>query len=845
MRRGLPVMALIAGVLAASLGTVQAAALGDYSSHRVVRGGVEVTVGRAVVRIVAYRPEIVRVSCSFDRAPAPAEPSWSVSAVPAPGVHVVATADDSAVTLTTQALRVEASKRPFRLAFFDRAGRRLLAEPAAGGMGESGREKRLRFVIQEGDHFFGFGQKGIPVDRRGRSFAVFNRHVGGYSKPWDQQQINVPFFHSPLGYGLLVDNNWPARFDMGEGDRGQWTFAAEDGPLAFFFMVGARPDDVLRQYYTLTGFPPIPPRWAFGLLQSKCSYENEAEVRRIVATFRAKRLPLDAVILDGNWFGGFTPELMGHMGDLAWHRGNFPEAEGMMRDLKAQGVKTLVISEPYVNTTSVSWPYLDQQGWLVRKRGQERSFVISPFWARDVSLLDVTHPGAQAWLWSRLKTLIQGGIDGLWTDLGEPETPVSDAQYHLGSDRQVHNLYNLIWAKTIADGFARDFPDRRLINLSRAGCAGIQRYSVFSWSGDSSKTFAGLRLQLPMLIGMASSGVPYFGSDVGGFTDVFDADDGGAFLSPVRKHGFKTTPELFARWMQFGTFSPMLRPHSGEGQACEPFAFDERTEEIAAAYVRLRYELLPFIYSYAHRTWTRGEALVRPLFFEWPDDPRTYRLDYEYLFGREMLVAPVFGQGEMSRDVYLPGGTGQAWADFWTDQLRSGGRTILAEAPPDRIPVFVRQPAIFPMGRVKNWSDESPDEALTLRVYPGGAARFELVEDDGTTLAYQRGRFATTLLTAETVGRALEVRVGAMTGAFDGQVEQRRWTVETHLVKGFKGVTVAGHAGPALPGRAALEREDGFWWDQERGILYVTASGATRAPLVIRAEGVALAAARR
>jgi alpha-glucosidase (family GH31 glycosyl hydrolase) len=677
------------------------------------------------------------------------------------------------------------NKSQFNLHFYTSDGRTLLE--SVSNLELDGTYKTSKFKIQPADHFYGMGQKSIAVDRRGEAFDVFNQHIGGYTRPYGTMQINTPYIYSSTGFGVYFDNHYPARFDLGKTNPKEWFYKVENGSFSYYFTVAPDEQVLLKNYFDLTGYAPLQPKWTFGLIQSKCAYDNDQDVYQVLEKFENKKLPLDAIVLDIPWFGGFKPGDPHNMGNFSWFKRNFPDPDRYIATLRDLGLRTIAVNEPYINLNSFNYNYLKNKGWLVPKKGQTKPHVFSPFWAGDASLLDITNPAAQAWLWTQLKAEIESGVDGLWNDLVEPEHPVVDGQYYIGDWRKTHNIFSLIWAKNIADGYAKDFPNRRVFNLSRAGFAGIQRYGVSSWSGDASKTWNALKLQIPMMTSTVMSGLPYFGSDIGGFTNAHDRRDGNTLFTNIVGGRMVTHPELYIRWFQHGIFSPVLRPHSGEEQYCEVFAFDSITEKITSEYLRLRYRFIPFIYSYAYKTYEIGETLIRPLFFEF-NDPQARQQDYQYMFGKELLISPVLEEAKTKQDVYLPDEK-QVWIDFWNNKTYRGGQTINHDAPLDIIPVFVKAGSIIPLGKNKMRAEELND-TITLRIYPGNVATFDLYEDDGISMNYQKGAFGITKISSKQSGKNLNIRIAAIQGEYPSMLKKRTWIFEIPVAADFKSISV-------------------------------------------------------
>jgi len=389
-------------------------------------------------------------------------------------------------------------------------------------------------------------------------------------------------------------------------------------------------------------------------------------------------------------------------------------------------------------------------------------------------LLDLSNPDAQSWLWSKQKANVELGLDAFWVDLTEPDVSTREGIFYGGKEPKIHNIYSFLFAKTLYDGFVKDYPNKRLFNITRAGTAGMQRMGAIHWSGDASKTFLALKQQIPMLIGSAMSGMPHYSSDIGGFTNAWDTIS-------VPWNQYKggpgvTSPELYTRWFEFGVFSPLLRPHSGEGQSCEPFAFDKKTLEITSKYLNLRYQLIPYIYSYAFKTATTGEQLIKPLFMCF-DDEEVKKQDFDYMFG-DMLVAPVVENGQTKREVYLPKlDKGLKWVDFWDNTEYEGGKSYNIDAPINKIPVFVKGGSILVLGKTKKFVEQSPDDTLYIKVFPAQYDRFELYEDDGQTMAYTQGEHTITIIESEKKDNTLKITINPVKGTFKTMVKKRTWVV--------------------------------------------------------------------
>lgn len=729
--------------------------LGSYSGHRVSGKAVTVFAGASAVRLLFYADDLLRVDFLPDSTAEP-DSTFVVIRDTMESVPVSITEDDSTLTISSPGIAAHCRKFPLRFTYRDGSGGALLREPASGGLSADGASRWAVFALHGDEHFYGTGERGTGPDLRGQVLDVWNTQVYGYHEPVATMKVNVPFLASSHGYALYFDNTWRGRFDLGGSDPGKFWYIAEGGELTFYLIAAPTLASQLERYTWLTGRQPLPPRWALGFIQSKFGYQNETEARSVIATMRQKRIPCDALVLDLYWFE--------HMGDLSWNAARWPSPFLMMSDFRAQGVRTIAITEPYIVQPSLNFGIAGANGYLARNE-LGAPYILQNWWSCGcpAGLLDITNPDARTWWWSLHPPFMGSTMAGLWTDLGEPERHPEDMRNHLGPAARIHNIFNLLWAKTIFEGHAQTFPNRRIMNLTRSGFAGIQRYGAITWSGDVGKSFGGLAVQVPIMIGAGLSGLAYHNSDLGGFCCG------------------TTTPELYVRWMQFGALGPVMRAH-GASQPTEPWAFGLEAEAIVTSFIELRYRLLPYLYTLAAENTATGMPLARPLVME---DPALAGEHGSYLLGDALLVSPVVADGQRTKTVLLPAGR---WADFWSDTVYQGGTPVTVPAPLERIPLFVRAGSIIPMGPVMQYTDERPLDTLSLAVAPSlqRTARFTLYEDDGVSLAYETGARATTLFeaaaTAGDSGTTLSLSIGRCEGTFAGKLERRVHLAEVHGV---------------------------------------------------------------
>ncbi len=611
----------------------------------------------------------------------------------------------------------------------------------------------VRFRLQPGEELYGTGSRALPLNRRGYRLELYNQ--AHYASQNGEPNLNLalPVVLSSRGYGLFFDNYTAGYLDLGKADPDALEYGGEGlTALSYYIVTGKNQAEILDRYTALTGRQPLPPRWALGLIQSRFGYKSDAEMLAVAARMRRNDFPLDALVLDLYWFGGTKRQ-----GDLAWDRRHFADPTGMMSKLKAQGVQTVLISEPYVMRASANDATVRARG-LVGTDAAGQPLTVASFWAGPASILDVYKPSARAWLWSYYKGLHDQGAGGWWSDLGEPENHPEAMRHAWGPTRRVHNAYGLVWASVLRDHYAQEYPQERLFNLARSGWAGSQRMSIFPWSGDINRSWSGLQAQVPGMVGAGQGGLGYMHSDAGGFC-VGTVD-----------------PELYTRWLQMASLGPILRPH-GEGVPPEPYWYPEPYRSAVRAATHLRYQLLPYLYSLAYENSRTGAPLVRPMDFErsYELGVRSYELgrkqgkdsqagtptlsspaqlitpnselktqNSQYLLGPNLLVAPVLQPGQRRRNVALPAG---AWIDFYTNQTYAGGRTAGVAAPLARVPLLVRAGAFVPMTAYRPSTARYQPDTLLLRYYPDPAvdqSEFTLYDDDGhSAQALARRQFET------------------------------------------------------------------------------------------------------
>ncbi len=561
--------------------------------------------------------------------------------------------------------------------------------------------------------FYGAGERGHSLNLRGDTLTMYNRQNYGYTKGdprIDQMNISMPLIISSEGFAILFEDFAKAQLVLTEGSEIDYETLNTDA-ISYYYINGASSiADVVRELSSITGRQPLPPLWSLGYITSKYGYHDEKETVGAIDSLKTRGFPVDGIVLDLYWYGKEQD-----MGRLAWEPEQWPNPEKMLADLKAENVNLIAISQPYVLRNGKAldnYNYLAEKGMLMLDSVAQGPQEVQ-IWVGEGGMLDVSNPDTRAWLADRYHQLTEMGITGWWGDLGEPEVHPQEGTHHNGLNAKLyHNQYGNDWSQIIYDMWQQEYPDQRLVTMMRGGTTGLQKYSVFPWSTDVSRSWGGLQPQVTIMLNSGLSGLGYMGHDVGGF-----AVD-------------KETPEdaeLYVRWLQLGTFSPMLRTHAQ--YKAEPYHYPEY-QDLILALIKERYRWLPYNYTLAYENAAFGYPLVRPLNFT--EGGNSYdAIDDEFLWGSEVLIAPVMTQGATERSVTFPQGT---WIDMRNPkQTYAGGSTIAYPAPLEVLPMFAKAGAFIPMAdyKMESTADYNPAK-LTVNYYPveGAESAYTLYDDN-------------------------------------------------------------------------------------------------------------------
>lgn len=576
------------------------------------------------------------------------------------------------------------------------------------------RDDGIRLYHQAGQSFYGAGERGYSFNLCGDTLINYNKQNYGYvsgEARIKQMGITMPFVISSKGYGIFFDDFCKSSLYLGETGIEYKTTSPQ--PVSYYIIGGqGRVENVVKNFTWLVGRQDLPPLWTLGYITSKYGYHDQRESEGVVDTLKREGYPLDGMVFDLYWYGKEQD-----MGRLEWDKTQWPDHRAMLRNFKKKGVNVVTISQPYVLTNGRAidnYRELDPKGMFCKTNGTDTTQTVT-IWVGQGGMFDVSNPDTRLWLRNRYKTLTDEGVTGWWGDLGEPEVhPLEIRHYNGLTAEQYHNFYGNEWSRIIYEMFQEEYPDRRPMIMMRAGTAGLQRYSVFPWSTDVSRSWGGFQPQVTIMLNAGLSGLGYMSHDVGGFA-----------LDPNKKRD----GELYIRWLQLGLFSPMLRTHSQD--IAEPYNYKEYGD-LTQRIIRQRYNWLPYNYNLAYENTTQGLPLVRPLgFYESDNNIARYEaVTDQYLWGRDVMVAPVMQQGAVSRDITFPEGT---WVDYNHPTRRYEGHTTVSyDAPIEVLPLFVRAGAFIPQAtnKMENVGDYNPDK-LEIRYYASNQpSEYTLFEDD-------------------------------------------------------------------------------------------------------------------
>jgi alpha-D-xyloside xylohydrolase len=689
---------------------------------------------REVLRVTVCSDSVVHVVGSPAGAPDVTSPRpWMLKkSESCPGAAFKLSQADRTATLSTSRLVMKLSYAQSNLEFETPEGVSLLHERAnlprtylptnTSGL----YHVEDRFGPDATEAIYGLGQ---------HQSGMFNYRGSVVELGQNNTDVAIPLLVSSKGYAILwntaafsyMDNRFPLELNFE-------SMLADH--IDYYVLYGPQMDRILHEYRSMTGHVPLFPEWAYGFWQSKDRYKTQQEMLDVAAGYRQRHIPLDAIVQDWFWWKN------GGKGDPVFNSG-YTDVPAELGTLHHEHVHAMISAWAMMDTTSKNYQRMHDQGLEIP----------------GTQVYDATNPAGRDFFWNDfVGKLFAQGWDGFWLDSSEPEEAyphIGDAilrykQLHIGSGLEYTNIYPFEHTLGVSQHWQQTTKQKRVFILTRSAFMGQQRVGATVWSGDVYSTWWALRRQVPAGLNFALSGYPYWTTDIGGYHEPFP----GAANLPAYQ-------ELYARWYEYGAFCPIFRTH-GHRDHNELWTWD-RVYPALLAVDRLRYRLMPYIYSLAWKVTSDDYTIQRPLVMDFRTDPQTWDIGDQFMFGPAILVSPVLTEGATRRTLYLPAGT--RWYDFWTGEHDGGGATVHVDAPLDRIPLDIRAGSILPMGPAIEYAGEKTDP-IELRIYPGADGTFDLYEDQGDTYAYEQGAHSIIPIRWDDATRTLTI--GARQGSYPG-----------------------------------------------------------------------------
>lgn len=709
-------------------------------------GGVLFTMQTGVMRLEVCTASIIRVTYS-PTSSIPNSPDYVVTKTTWPAAEWRMETAGKTVSVVTGRLRVTVNREDGSISYFDLVGKNLVNEgprtmtPAKVNGEDTYRSETFIKLWGSMEAFYGLGQ---------HQAGVWNYHGESVDLGQDNTNISIPFFLSSNGYGIFWNNASLSRFNN-RFVHALYLSSEVADTIDYYFFYGPEFDKIIAGYRELTGEAPMFGKWAYGFWQCKNKYQSQKELLDVAHKYRELHIPVDNIVQDWFWWN--------KKGEPIFNK-NYPDPKGMIDDLHRNNFHLMISVWPFFDPGSAVYEEMDKKGWFIDRTK------VAGFHPLGMAVYDASNPQARAYYWQLMNNaLFKIGVDAWWLDTVEPETEGREANIQLGhklaigsGDRYV-NLFPLHTTRGVYEGQRAASDRKRVFILSRSAFAGNQRYAVTAWSGDVNSDFENLRRQVPAGLNFMLSGIPYWTTDIGGF--IMGHPDDPAYR------------ELFVRWFQYGTFCPIFRVHGTRApDKNELWSYGPQAQAILTSFDRLRYRLMPYIYSLAWKITSESYTLMRPLIMDFPSDPRIMNIGDQFMFGPAILVNPVTEPAATTRHLYLPK---TRWYDFWTGKYLDGGRAIDAAAPLDRIPLYVRAGSIIPTGPDVEYATEKPADPIELRIYRGADGDFTLYEDENDNYDYEKGVYATIPIhwnDAETT-----LTIGERKGKFPGMLESRTFRI--------------------------------------------------------------------
>jgi len=731
--------------------------------------GVVFSLATGTLKLQVCSDSVIRVLYSATNA-FPKKTDYVVTKQSWPAARWTMQSSDDAVTLSTSLLKITVTKKDGAIAYADANGNALVQEasrkltPAKVDGEDTYRAESFVNIYGSHEGLYGLGQ---------HQAGVWNYRGASVDISQDNSDIAVPLMLSSKGYGIFWNNTSRSRFNNRFANYLYISSEVAD-VIDYYFLYGPEFDKIIGEYRDLTGQAPLFGKWAYGFWQCKNRYKSQDEILGVAKKYRDLHIPVDNIVQDWFWWN--------RKGEFVFNK-NYPDPKGMIDQLHNENFHLMISIWPFFEPGSKNYDYMQSKGWFVDKF----KYAKPPYHTDAMAVYDATSPEARKFYWDEVnKGLFSIGADAWWMDTTEPETEGQEENILLnhklaaGSGNRYVNVYPLLDTGAVYDGQRSASDKKRVFILSRSAFAGSQRNAVTAWSGDINSDWFSFRRQIPAGLNFALSGIPYWTTDIGGF--VFGSPADPAFR------------ELFIRWFQYATFNPVLRVHGTRNpDENELWSYGPDAQSILVNFDRLRYRMLPYIYSLAWKTTSEAYTPMRPLVMDFRNDSRAQDIGDQFMYGPAFLVNPVTEPSSTTRLVYLPNTT---WYDFWSGSTIEGGRMINANTPLDRLPVYVRAGSIVPLGPDEEWSTQKPADPIELRVYPGASGDFAIYEDENDGYDYEKGVHATIPLHWDDAAHTLTI--AERKGQFPGMLQERTFRVvlvkENHGV----GVNAADEAGKVV-----------------------------------------------
>jgi alpha-glucosidase len=716
--------------------------LGNFISATSENSSLLIAAQNGFLRISQYTDDVFKLS--YAKAADFESHSYAVVASPASG-KINWREPESEIVIETASCKVRVAKNPIAVSFLDAHGN-VLNEDDNLGTSWIGEQATTYKKLQKDERFIGLGEKTGNLDRRGSHYQNWNTDAYGYHSGSDPLYCSIPFYigvHSNRCYGIFLDNTHKSFFNFGASNNRFASFSVDAGEMSYYLIAGKNIPAIIKNYTWLTGRMELPPLWSIGYQQCRYSYYPDKEVLSVARTFREKEIPADAIVLDIHYMEKYKI--------FTWDKKHFSDPKGMIEELKKSNFHIVIMCDPGIKVEEGYDAYdsgVKEEVFIKYPDGENYSGQVWPGWCH---FPDFTNPKTRKWWADKFKDYVALGVEGFWNDMNEiatwghglPENIEFNFDGNPATARKGRNVFGFQMARSTYEGTKALLNGKRPFNLTRSGFAGIQRYSAV-WTGDNVSYDEHMMLGVRIVNSMGLSGVAFAGFDAGGFVGNADI-------------------KLFTRWMSIAALAPFFRAHTMiNTRDSEPWSYGEEAEQICRNYIKLRYQLMPYIYSLFYEASQSGMPLQRSLAIDYTHEPKVYEGQYQhqYLFGPSILVCPVESNKELMK-IFLPEGE---WYYIFDGKKFSGNQEIYFESPIHRLPIFIKSGSVLPMQRSVMSTSEQTDE-LILHIYKGNTkTEFDYFTDDGSTYSYQSGNYCKRKITFDPSAR--KITLGQSEGTF-------------------------------------------------------------------------------